>query len=81
MPKRGGGLFADGIGLGLDYEAYKNSNSVAGFFGYRMLYGIILVLVVLVPFVLLGMMTKKTPKQEHMTPKLPYATAFSHGSL
>ena len=37
----------EAVNLGLDYEAYKNSNSFIGFLGLRLEYGLILLVSIL----------------------------------
>ena len=40
-------VLGDAVNLGLDYEAYKNSDSFTGFLGLRLEYGLILLVSIL----------------------------------
>jgi hypothetical protein len=57
----------EAVNLGLDYEAYKNSNSFIGFLGLRLEYGLILLVSILgigaVIWLLFGKVTNPTKEK------------------
>lgn len=56
-------VVGDAVSLGLDYEAYKNSDSFMGFLGLRLEYGLILLAgivgVIAVIWMVFGKVTKE----------------------
>lgn len=65
-----GDLFLDTASVGMDYAAYKKSNSFTGFLGYRLLYGLMFLLVIASPLILLYIfmhVAKKTPTRPEST--------------
>ena len=60
-------VLGDAVNLGLDYEAYKNSDSFTGFLGLRLEYGLILLAsiigIIAVIWILFGGVTKPTKEK------------------
>jgi len=57
-------VVGDAVSLGLDYEAYKNSDSFMGFLGLRLEYGLILLVGIIAIGAIIWMLFGKVTKEK-----------------